>query len=133
MTPALQDLANAAGREDWSSIETVDVPLRQQLSKAIDQAVFDELLATAPDTLSKALTLSSSITHAGDWLSVIPSSARGLHLHDWDSGFVSNTGWGSGWWRRGPDAQCVKLLLILSETIRLVVGEMGIAFIGTTL
>ena len=63
----------------------MDVLLRQQqFSKAIDQAVFYELLATAPNTRSKALTLSSSITHAGDWLSVIPSSALGLHLHDWE-------------------------------------------------
>ena len=58
MTPALLYLAKAAGREDWTSIEAVDVPLsRRQLSKAIDQAVFDELLATAPDTRSKVLTL----------------------------------------------------------------------------
>ena len=82
-TPALLNLAKAAGREDWTSVEGVDVPLRQrQLSKAIDQAVFDELLATAPDTRSKALALSSSIAHAGDWLSVTPSSALGFHLHD---------------------------------------------------
>ena len=40
-----------AGREYWTSIERVDVPLRQQqLSKAIDQGVFDALLATAQDT-----------------------------------------------------------------------------------
>ena len=31
---------------------------------------------------SRALALSSSIRHAGDWLNVIPSSALGLHLHD---------------------------------------------------
>ena len=88
MTPALLNLAKAAGREDWShstSIEVVDIPLRQrQHSKAIDQAVFDELLAMAPDTQSKILALSSSIAHAGDWLSVTPSSALGLHLHDWE-------------------------------------------------
>ena len=33
---------------------------------------------------SGALALSSSIPHAGDWLNVVPSSALGLHLHDWE-------------------------------------------------
>ncbi len=83
LDPALQDLAKSTGREDWTSIEEVDVPLRQcNLSKAIDQAVFDGICATAPDTRFRALALSSSIPHAGDWLNVIPSSALGLHLLD---------------------------------------------------
>ena len=81
MAPDLLNVAKAARREDCS-IEGVDVPLRQcRLSKAIDHAVFDELLAMAPNTWSKALALTSSINHAGDWLSVIPSSALGFHLH----------------------------------------------------
>ena len=85
MTHALQDLAKNAGRDDWTSIEDVDVPLRQRhLSKAIDQAVFDDLCATAPNTRFKALALSSSIPHAGDWLNVVPSTALGLHLFDWE-------------------------------------------------
>ena len=85
MTPALLNLAKATDREDWTSIDGVDVPLRQhQLSKAIDQAAFDEFLATAPDTQSKALVLSSSTAHVEDWLSVILSSAFGLCLHDWE-------------------------------------------------
>ena len=32
----------------------------------------------------KALALPSSIAHAGDTLSIIPLSALGLHLHDWE-------------------------------------------------
>ena len=61
------------------------MPLRQRaLSRAIDQACFDQLLAEAPDVRAKALALSSSIPHAGDWLHAIPSSALGLHLHDWE-------------------------------------------------
>ena len=85
MTHALQVLAKNAGRDDWTSIEDVDVPLRQRhLSKAIDQAVFDDLCATAPNTRFKALALSSSIPNAGDWLNVVPSTALGLHLFDWE-------------------------------------------------
>ena len=73
------------GREDWSSIEEVDVPLRQRhLSKGIDQAVSADLYSAAPDTRSKALALSTAIPHAGDWLNVVPSHALGLHLHDWE-------------------------------------------------
>ena len=82
---ALERLAIAAGRSDWTSLEEVDVPFRQRhLSHALDEAVHLELLDTAPDTRSKALAMSSAIHHAGDWLNVIPSSSLGLHLQDWE-------------------------------------------------
>ena len=85
LAPALVSLAESVGREDWSSIEEVDVPLHQRhLSKAIDQAVSADLYSAAPDTRSKALALSTAIPHAGDWLNVVPSHALGLHLHDWE-------------------------------------------------
>ena len=85
LAPALVSLAESVGREDWSSIEEVDVPLCQRhLSKAIDQAVSADLYSAAPDTRSKALALSTAIPHAGDWLNVVPSHALGLHLHDWE-------------------------------------------------
>ena len=81
---ALQDLARAAQREDWTCLEEVDVHPRQRcLSRSVDQAVFDEVCSSAPDTRSRALALSSAIPHAGDWLNVIPSKAFGLHLFDW--------------------------------------------------
>ena len=41
-----------------------------------------KLIDSAPDSRSRALALSSSIQHAGDWLSVIPSRALGLHMLD---------------------------------------------------
>ena len=45
---ALYDLAVALRREDWTSIEEVDIPLRQRhLSKCIDQAGFGELCTSA--------------------------------------------------------------------------------------
>ena len=80
---ALSSLHQAAGRPDWALLQDIDVPLIQHcLSRAIDQASFDALLASAPDTRSRALALSSAIHHAGNWLNVIPSPSLGLHLQD---------------------------------------------------
>ena len=70
---AISALSEAAGRPDWVSMEEIDVPLRQRpLSRSIDEAVFTYLCESAPDTRSRALALSSSLPHAGDWLNVIP-------------------------------------------------------------
>ena len=85
LSPTLEDLALASGREDWTSLEEVDVPLRQRaLSRVVDQACFDFALSNAPNDRARALALSSTIPHAGDWLRVVPSTALGLHLHDWE-------------------------------------------------
>ena len=76
-------LASAADRPTWLSIDSIDSPLVcHTLSRAIDEANFSLLLQTVPDVRSKALALSSSIPHAGDWLNVVPSVALGLHLSD---------------------------------------------------
>ena len=76
-------LARAAAKDDWNSLEDIDVPLHQRpLSRAIDDASFNSLLGSAPDQRSRALTLSTSLPHAGDWLNVVPSQALGLHLQD---------------------------------------------------
>ena len=83
LTEVIGSLARAAARPDWVSTQDIDVPPTQHcLSRAIDEASFDALLASAPNTRFKALALSSAIRHAGDWLNVVPSSALGLHLHD---------------------------------------------------
>ena len=83
LSSAISALALAAGRPEWCSSLEIDVPLHQRhLSHAIDEASYSALLAQAPDARSRALALSSSIRHAGDWLNVIPSSALGLHLQD---------------------------------------------------
>ena len=42
----------------------------------------EKLLSSAPDTRSRALTLSSGLSHVGDWLNVVPSVSLGHHLHD---------------------------------------------------
>ena len=51
------------------------------LSRAIDEVAHQRLPLSAPDTRSRALTLSTGLPHAGDWLTVVPSAALGLHLH----------------------------------------------------
>ena len=80
---AVADLAGAAERPDWCSLEDIDVPLRQRpLSFCIDEACQDHLLSTAPDPRSRALALSTALPKAGDWLNVVPSSTLGLHLQD---------------------------------------------------
>lgn len=77
------DLAQVAGKPEWLSLEDVDDPLRQHaLSLAIDLATFDLLVTGAQDSRSKALALSISIPHAGDWLKChsLPSPPSGQEV-----------------------------------------------------
>ena len=82
LTGSITALADAADRLDWSCLEEIDVPLRQgPLSHAVDEATFNRLLNSSPNcSCFRALALSSSLPHAGDWLNVVPSPALGLHL-----------------------------------------------------
>ena len=81
LSEVIADLASAAGHPDWVSLQSIDVPIRQRpLSRCIDKVCFDHLLSSASDERSKALTLSTSLPHARDWLQVVLSSALGLHL-----------------------------------------------------
>ena len=83
LASSISSLANAAERPDWTSLEEIDTPLHQcPLSYCIDEAVYNQLLSAAPDTRSRAVVLSTSLPHAGDWLNVVPSSTLGLHLQD---------------------------------------------------
>ena len=80
---AISSLARSARMTSWCSLEDIDVPLQQKtLSRLIDEACFNTLVESAPDVRSRALALSSSLPHAGDWLNVIPSPALGLCLLD---------------------------------------------------
>ena len=82
MVSTLYSLADAAARPDWSDLDSTDVPLQQHsLSHAIDEAVQQELLSSAPYLHSQALVLSSGLPHAGYWLNVVPSVHLGLHIH----------------------------------------------------
>ena len=68
---------------DNNNNNDIDVPISQRpLSRCIEKVSFDHLLSSASDERSKALTLSTSLPHARDWLQVVPSSALGLHLAD---------------------------------------------------
>ena len=83
LAPTLEDLVSSTGRDNWSSLERVDVRVRQRaLSRVIDQASLDHLINRAPNVLAKAWALSSSIPHVSNWLHVVLSAALGLHLHD---------------------------------------------------
>ena len=82
-SPAVAALATAAARPDWQCLDDIDVPLRQHpLSLTIDKASHQNLLSSSPSIRSRALALSSSLPHAGDWLNVVPSPSLGLHLQD---------------------------------------------------
>ena len=79
----IADLASATGHPDWVSLQSIDIPIyHRPHSCCIDKVSFAHLLSSASDEGSKALTLSMSLPHAGDWLQVIPSPALGLHLAD---------------------------------------------------
>ena len=68
---------------DWSKLDDFDFPISQRaLSHAIDQYSSESLLVQAPDSRHRALVLSTSIPHSGDWLKAIPSSALNLHFFD---------------------------------------------------
>ena len=76
-------LSSAASRPDWQCFEDIDVTLRQHsLSLAIDDALHQQLLSSAPSTRASTLALSSALPHAGDWLNGVPSAALGLLIHD---------------------------------------------------
>ncbi len=56
------------------------MPIRQHhLSRAIDDALHHQLTTAAPSTRARALALSTSLPHAGDWLN---AAALGLRLQD---------------------------------------------------
>ena len=83
LAPALTDLSSSASRPDWQQLEDVDVPLCQRpLSLAIDEALHNQLIASAPSIRHRALALSTALPHAGDWLNGVPSEALGLRLQD---------------------------------------------------
>ena len=81
----LSSLFSSAGHSDWSSLESIDVPLQQRhLSRVIDSFRFDSLMASSLTPRFKALALSSSLPHAGEWLNATPFPSLGLSFHDWE-------------------------------------------------
>ena len=81
----LSSLFSSAGHSDWSSLESIDVPLQQRhLSWVIDSFRFDSLMASSLTPRFKALALSSSLPHADEWLNATPFPSLGLSFHDWE-------------------------------------------------
>ena len=81
--PVLASLSASASCPDWVCLENINAPLHQHhLSGAIDEAIQAQLLASAPSIWSRALTKSTSLPHAGDWLNSVQSPTLGLHLQD---------------------------------------------------
>ena len=63
-----------APRSDWLCLEDIDMPLHQRSqSTAVDEALFQHLLSTAPSTCAWALALLSALPNTGDWLNGVPS------------------------------------------------------------
>ena len=70
---SLSCLAEVASRPQWRTNRDIDVPLRQHsVCQFVDIASYHHLLFEAPDSRCKPLALSSAISHAGDWLNVVP-------------------------------------------------------------
>lgn len=85
-------------RNNWTSLDAIDVPLRQRsVSCCIHEASHHILLATAPDSHSRARGFSSSLPHAGNWLKVIPSTTLDLYLQTGNSDYVFSIGWVCIW------------------------------------
>ena len=83
LNKTVDELSMLADHPDWVSFQSVDVPVNQRvLCSIIDNYSFESLLSSAVDDRLKALALSSSLPHAGDWLQAISSSSLGLHLPD---------------------------------------------------
>jgi len=69
---AVTILAAAAARLDWTCLEEVEISLcLRPLSHAIDDALYQRLLSSAPTTCLHALALPCGLPHAGDWLNVV--------------------------------------------------------------
>ena len=78
---ALDCFCSGLGWSPISSFNDFEVPVSQKsLSRIIDDSLFEGLLSSASSPRLRALALSSSLPHAGDWLTAIPSPNLGLHF-----------------------------------------------------
>ena len=78
-------LDSTAAYRDWQSLSDIDVSLHQHFpSRYIDAASFHCLLSSITSIHFRALAHSLSMSHVGDWLSVVLSASLGLYLQDWE-------------------------------------------------
>ena len=81
------------GRPPLSSFDDFETPISQKyLSHLIEDSLYNSLLSSAPNTRHRALALSSSLPHAGDWLSVLPPPTWVYISLALNSGLVCSTG-----------------------------------------
>ena len=83
VSSAIASFTSFTGLSNVTSLSDLPQPVTQKsLSRLVDDFAFNHLLYTSSEVRSRALLLSTSISHAGGWLSVIPSSNLGLHFLD---------------------------------------------------
>ena len=135
-TAAVSALANAAAMPEWLSLEDIDVPVRQRhLSLAIDEVSHHLLQSSAPTIRSRALALSTSLPHAGDWLNVVPSGIPppwAFAFRTENFGAHCATGWESPSTTAPTLAPNAEERPTSSGTTRLVVGAMVTVSLVTT-
>ena len=91
MQLTLVALISAISCPDWTNPDEADVPLHQTpVSLTIDETTECRLLFSVPDTRSRALALSSGLSHVGDLLNIVPSVFLGLHRHDQELSSLNN-------------------------------------------
>ena len=133
LSQCLAALVIATVWPEWSSLQDVDVPLRQHaLSRVIDEASFDALIDSAPDTCSRALALhppSLMLVTGSMWSLPLPSVCT-FQTEDFDHAF--STGWACRFSQKVGDAVFVKLWQIHLGIIMLVAGATGTESIVTT-
>jgi hypothetical protein len=90
MLDSLARLRQWSGRDNWLTLENVDVPLTQHsLSQAIDSNLQEQLISSLSSAREKARFHSVSDSHSGDWLKVVPSPSLGLALSSAEFKFAS--------------------------------------------
>ena len=83
LSSAISYLAKSSQLPSSGSLEHINMPFHEKSPSCLINVVcFNTLVHFAPDVRSRALALSSSLPHAGDWLNVIPCPARGLCILD---------------------------------------------------
>uniref|UniRef100_A0A1X7SKN1 Uncharacterized protein n=1 Tax=Amphimedon queenslandica TaxID=400682 RepID=A0A1X7SKN1_AMPQE len=85
VSSAFKVFCSISGHSPINSFEDFNLVITQKsVSRAIDSLLYDKLLSSATGPCFCALSLSSSIPHAGDWLLALLSPSLGLHFLDLD-------------------------------------------------
>ena len=77
---ALEHLSKVLGTDEILTLDSVEGACQKELSLRVDSRLHDTLIDDAESTRDKARLASVGLSHAGDWLTVIPCPALGLQL-----------------------------------------------------